>query len=126
MTNEIQYYRLPQFENIYLEDSFVTGIYELDGTLVFNLEVILTEPHPKYYKPLEGEMYCYKKAKLLFSNVTNTKWEQVRMLPSIDTNNEVDFGNIDKFVFNNSEYYLTGCWGEVTIECGAVDLFLLD
>jgi len=121
----MQYYQLPQLENIYLEDSFVTGIYKSNDALVFNLDVVLTESHPNYEKPLDGEAYCYKRAKLVFPKISNIEWTNIEIMPSIDVNKEVDFGNIDTFVFNNNEYHLTGGWGEVNIKSEPVNLYFI-
>ncbi len=60
------YWELPGLEQVYLEESWVLGI-EVDQQLAaFQLELVLTEDHPRYQPPRPGEQYCYAPARLVF------------------------------------------------------------
>lgn len=125
MKNEIQYYNIPDLQNIYLEDSFVLKVIENKSQLIFYMDVVLTEEHSFYSLPKNDEPYCYKKAELLFSNCYKIDWIKKAFTPSIDANGEIDFGNIDTFTYANNNYHLIGSWGEVKIKCDLVKVNFL-
>lgn len=50
----MNYYELPFFKCVYFEDSYVLGIEEKSESLVFYLEVVLTEENPLYMPPKPG------------------------------------------------------------------------
>ena len=54
------------------------------------LEVVLTENYPSYAPPSFQEQYCYKKAKLRFSNAKQIKWIEKTNVFFTDANNEID------------------------------------
>ncbi|WP_338514813.1 hypothetical protein VRC24_12195 [Pseudomonas poae] len=122
----MNYYEIPSLSNIYFEDSYVLSIREREGSLVFELEAVLTENHPKYKKPQEGEMYCYRNIFLCFLNVDSFEWFDRRFMVYADASGEFDYGNIDSFVGCDGGYELTGDWGQVAIKGQAVDVIIED
>ena len=38
------------------------------------------------------------------------------MIPYLDANNEIDFGNIDEFFYEDEFYNLSGDWGTLKIQ----------
>lgn len=121
-----KYYEWNDFEHVYLEDSFVLGIEELEEQVIFNLAVVLVESHPLYVTPKEDEQYCYKRGRIFFHNVESVRWINKNMQPATDANGEVDFGNIDVFELTVNGYYLEGSWGEMTIKSSKPLLTWLD
>jgi hypothetical protein len=117
MSSKINYYELPDLENIYLEDSYLLNIRIRDGNIELIVEAVLLENHPLYSPPLPGEQYCYRNITISFPRpkVYNlvTKEPIVRSIPRNEIIN--DFGNIDEFYRTNNLYYLKGEWGELTI-----------
>ena len=122
----MDYYGIPSLSNIYLEDSYVLSVREAEGSLVFELEAVLTENHPKYKKPQEGEMHCYRKVLLRFLNVDSIEWLDRRFMAYKDASGEFDYGNIDSFVSCDGGYELTSDWGRVAIKGQAVDVIVED
>lgn len=111
-----EYYELNEFENIYLEDSYVLGVLEKDDAIEFEVDMVLTEKHPLYEIRPGNEQYCYRKAKIIFSEVQDVEWNEKRMEKFTDATGEVDYGNIDELYFENGTYYLVGDWGRVKIK----------
>ncbi|GAA5151963.1 hypothetical protein [Amycolatopsis dongchuanensis] len=109
------YPEFPDLTDVYLEDSYVLGISETPGTVVFSLDLVLTPGHPRYQAPPPDEQYCYAKAELVFAEVTGVRWPRRSDLTFTDAAGEVDLGNIDTMVYRNDHYELTGDWGEVHI-----------
>lgn len=118
----MNYFEIASHSNIYLEDSYVLGIREDNNRVVFYLDVVLTEEHPAYQPPKQGEQYCYQKAELCFINVKVCKWISKKFKAFSDATEEQDYGNIDSLTEEHGVYFLRGDWGEVQIECDYVDL----
>jgi hypothetical protein len=111
----MNYYDIPDLENIYLEDSFVLGIKESADNVVFAMEFVLTKKHPEYSLPQKDEQYCYRKGSLSFNRCRKITWHNKSFEQFVDKNGEVDLGNIDSFTKNNSANVLEGDWGEIEI-----------
>ena len=100
----MEYYQIPSLSDIYLEDSYVLAMHEYDDRVVFDLEAVLTEGHPSYTQPREGEQYCYRKAALVFRDISTVKWLKKNFTPFSDAAGEIDYGNIDSFTKDNGCY----------------------
>lgn len=122
----MDYYQIPALSNVYLEDSYVLAIHEYDDRLVFDLDVVLTEDHPSYEQPKEGEQYCYRRASLCFSGVSYFEWIRRRFIQFSDAAGESDYGNIDTFSKDDDRYSLAGDWGEVRFSCSFIELAFVD
>ena len=68
------YWDLPGFENVYLEDSWVTGINATPGNVFIEVDLVLREKHPAYSPPRHGEQYCYHPATIRFEGVSALSW----------------------------------------------------
>lgn len=110
-----KYYEWDNFKSIYLEDSFVLGVYESERQISFVVEMVLTEDHPMYSPPREDEQYCYKKGKIVFKDLKGIRWLNRNMQPFTDADESEDYGNIDSFELSSEGYHLLGDWGEVII-----------
>jgi len=104
------------FSKVYLEDSYVLEVKENTNAIEFLMEFVLTEKHPDYAPPKPNEQYCYKKGEIIFSNIKHINWIEQSFNPIEDADGEIDYGNIDSFVFEDGKYHLEGEWGEVLIE----------
>jgi len=110
-----KYYEWDKFKYIYLEDSFVLEVKESEKEISFTIDAVLTEKHPMYSSPRQGEQYCYKKAKIVFKNLKNNKWLERNSISFTDADGHKDYGNIDSFELSSEGYHLLGDWGEVII-----------
>jgi hypothetical protein len=119
MTNQMDredYFNLPGFSGIYLEDSYVLDIVQSSDALVFKMEFVLREEHELYSPPKAGEQYCYKRGRLVFPNARNITWLRRTMNPIKDATGSIDYGNIDSFYVSEGRYHLEGEWGAVVVE----------
>lgn len=116
------YDKLPLFEGVFLEDSFVLDISARQEKIEFQLEIVLTENHPLYNEPIKNEAYCYKNAKLSFKDFHNAQWLEKNENYFTDALGEIDYGNIDFFHLNGKNFELGGDWGHLIIEDGKVNL----
>ncbi|HVW39840.1 MAG TPA: hypothetical protein VHC18_00665 [Amycolatopsis sp.] len=109
------YDQFPDLAGVYLEDSYVLAIREDADTVSFALEAVLTPQHPRYRPPQPDEQYCYAKANLVFTSVSEVRWLERSGLVFTDATGEADLGNIDTMNYTNDHYELTGDWGQVQI-----------
>ena len=114
------YYDWEGFADIYLEDSFVLRICESSDEITFTVEAVLTENHPLYTPPENDEQYCYKKAKIVFQDLSSVVWVNRDETPFKDVSGEEDYGNIDVFQLLNGRYRLSGDWGELEVTSSSV------
>jgi hypothetical protein len=110
-TTRTSYFQLRGFEHLYLEDSFVLEVLRHSDRLTLKLEVVLQVSHKLYEKPKAGEQYCYRKADLVFPNLTEISWLRIGDQRFADASGSSDYGNIDEFFFANGIYHLDGDWG---------------
>jgi len=112
---KVNYYDFKGFENIFLEDSFVLNLIITPLIFTIDLELILTQNHFLYQKPLPNELYCYRKAQIKFSNVESIIWTDKIQQPLTDASGEMDFGNIDEFLLIDGTYKIFGELGNLEI-----------
>jgi len=111
----LNYWQLPGFENIYLEDSYVLSINANTISIKILLEAVLTENHPLYTPALSGEQYCYRQMTVYFPHPQTYDLVLNNISAIADPDGSVDYGNIDVFFMADDKYYLRGEWGELTI-----------
>jgi hypothetical protein len=113
------YEALRGLEHLYLEDSWVLGVYESDKSITFDLDAVLTEQHPDWHPPQPGEQYAYSRLALVFPGIRRIEWLDRGGPPAVDASGEHDWGNIDSFLLDNGVYELEGGWGHVRLESEA-------
>jgi hypothetical protein len=109
------YETIPGLEHLYLEDSWVLGVFESRASLSFDLEAVLTEQHPQWHPPKPGEPYAYRRVSLTFPTMRTIEWLHRGRAPATDAAGEQDWGNIDSFVVENDVYELEGDWGHMRV-----------
>jgi hypothetical protein len=123
MTSMISYQEWPGFEDIYLEDSFVETIEFKRGTLAFRMDMVLCESHPSYIPPAADEQHCYNTCYIIFPNIINIEWKEMRIVPSRDPDGSIDFGSIDRLVaVADDQFEMEGDWGVITVNSDRPDI----
>jgi hypothetical protein len=110
-----QYYEFPDLAAVYLEDSFVLAVDEASDAVSFTIDAVLTERHPEYRPPSEGERYCHRRASLIIDGATAIHWVRRGDQVFTDANNETDLGEIDAMTYQDDHYDMEGSWGNVHI-----------
>lgn len=114
------YWELPGLEQVYLEDSWVLGIEVDQQHAAFQLELVLTQDHPRYQPPRPGEQYCYAPARLVFEGAEQVELRPSGAPPATDASGEQDLGHIDTLRQVDGEYIATGDWGALRVGGGRV------
>lgn len=109
------YWEIPGFEGLYLEDSWVLSVVAQPGVLELVVDLVLHESHPSYRPPSADEQYCYRRGVVRFERVSKLTWEERGGVPSIDAAGEMDYGSIDALRSTENGYLLEGGFGRVAV-----------
>ncbi len=114
------YWGIPGFEYLYLEDSWVTGIQVTPAQLEIEVDLVLREEHSAYAIPTPGEQYCYRAGTIRFTGVSALRWEGQGRVAAVDAAGEQDYGSIDTFDHDGNGYALTGDFGRIEVVAGGL------
>ncbi len=114
----------PLLPGVMLEDSLVLGWQIQGDMLVFEIEASLWPGHAAYDPPRPNEWTCYKRARLIFQDVTAVHGLAARAdpRPHVGDDGVEDFGTIDVLRRHPGGYRITGEFGDVVISARAVCL----
>ncbi len=108
--------------DVLLEDSWVLSVWPADGSLAFDLDVVLTPSHPKYVGPVPGKQHDYRRAHLVVTG-DELHVDLSGAPPAIGPSDETDLGHIDTWLVEDSgRSVLEGDWGTASVVSPAVDL----
>lgn len=111
-----EYWKLPGFECIYLEDSWVTDVVVSPGAVEIAMDLVLRECHPLYRPPLPTEQYCYHRGSVRFDEVEEATWTNRSKPPTIDASGELDYGSIDSFSSSEGRHLIEGGFGRISVK----------
>lgn len=112
--------QLEVFKGIDLNDSFVLDWNYENNCLRLELDASIW-PESKYYvEPKLNEYTCYRKAILQFVNTVAVSGLKPKsaVMSSTDPDGSIDYGNIDTLQVADSEFELTGDFGNIKISGG--------
>ena len=115
---------MDSMDGVDLQDSFILGWTVSENEFFIQLEASIWPSSVHYTKPKPNEYTCYKKAVLTFSDFTyiESVKEQSEITPTTDLDSSLDYGNIDSFSKTESGFFISACFGSVTINSGKVVL----
>lgn len=102
------YWDIPDFEGLYLEDSWVLDVAARPGVLELAVDLVLRESHPGYEAPKAGEQYCHRRGVIRFEDVSSLRWEGRGLVPATDATGERDYGTVDALSVNDDIYMIEG------------------
>ncbi len=119
------YSEIDEFSSYFLEDSYVLAIMAKSGSMILNLEVVLTPEHPDYSADHPGEQHCYRRGRLVFSGVTDLNWKGQGVQPARDASGELDYGGIDSWlVESGGRHRLEGDFGVIEVIASRAEILL--
>ena len=118
----MHYSTIPDFEHVYLEDSFVIGWRIGPDSVEFELDLVLTESHDLFRPPGTDQLYCYRRARLRFPCVRRLAWVQIASARTVEADAEMDYGNIDFLDQVGDQYVAEGDWGKLEVVSGRPEL----
>ena len=113
----VEYSRIAGLENFYFEDSWVLSVTAKVNVLEIELELVLTEDHWAYVTPGPKDKYSYRRALLIFGEMTDFTWREIASRPNPGVGDEApDYGNIDRFQSVDDCYELEGDFGQILVK----------
>ncbi len=111
-------------DGIDLQDSFVLGWEVSENQFSIQLEASIWPSSVHYFEPKPNEYTCYKKAVLTFSDFSSISCVngQSAIEPTTDIDGSIDYGNIDSLIKTESGFFISACFGNVSISNGKVVL----
>lgn len=110
--------------HVYLEDSWVLALWPSENELAFDLEAVLTDGHPDYLGPAEGEQYDYRRARLTLHGQVSCALSGAA--PATDRAGTADLGHIDAWTLDDAGVsLLAGDWGEARVSGARVEFVLV-
>jgi hypothetical protein len=121
----VKYDNDPRFKGYYLEDSYVLGIREAATQVILDLLVVLTPEHPDYKPPAKDQQHCYRRATLMFDEVSEQTWIERNERTFTDADRSTDLGNIDRLEIGpGNRYELEGDWGRLRLSASKGSMLL--
>jgi hypothetical protein len=117
------YTSISGLEEVVLEDSYVLDVTVKPRLVIFDLDVVLTDLHPRYTAH-DGAFACFLLGRLQFFNARNVTWLEQDIEPSTDRSGQKDYGNIDFFTWEGTTFILEGSWGKMNVVASKVALEL--
>jgi hypothetical protein len=117
---------LNRLKGIDLSDSFVLN-WSFGDTFSITIEASVWPESKFYFKPLNHEYTCYRKAILTFSDFSHCVGvkEQASCIPTRDLDGTFDYGNIDSLTKTENGYEISGDFGNVVVLGGDFSLRFL-
>jgi len=111
-------------DGIDFQDSFVLGWEVSENQFSIQLEASIWPSSVHYVKPKPNEYTCYKKAVLTFSDFSSISCVngQSAIEPTTDIDGSIDYGNINSLIKTESGFFISACFGNISISNGKVVL----
>lgn len=120
----VSYEDIPALTGLDLEESYVLDIAVLETSLVLTLDLVLTSEHEGYTSPRPGEQHCFRRARVKISDARSVRWVKKIMRAFRDSSGETDYGSIDSWLLDGDLAVISGDWGVLEVNGGAVSLEL--
>jgi len=111
---------------ILFEGSYVLALEIAPYSLKMVMDFEILPSHPNYSHPKSDERACFRQGTLKIVNFIKLTWNASGLLPTIDANQEIDWGCLDEFSVLNHEWHLAGDWGSINIDGGALEIAITE
>jgi hypothetical protein len=118
------YSELPELAELILEESFVLAVEATPGSVMFEMDFVLTPQHPQYAPPPASERECFRRGTLRLTGVTQLQWDEQGAAPATDATGEKDLGHIDSFQWESKRLVFEGDWGRLAVVGDGVEVSL--
>ncbi len=109
--------------HVYLEDSWVLGVYPSAQMFAFELDAVLTPTHPATGALRRASSYDHRRARLVLCGPVHCALSGAP--PALNNDGTRDVGNIDTWILDDSgPSVLSGDWGAAEVRAERVDLSL--
>jgi hypothetical protein len=107
----------PRFKGIDFERSYLTGVIYDDSSLTLEMDFHLTELHPDYAAPQEGEDGCYRSGFIRFADIEDL---QIDKAPG----QVEDYSIVYSVSGDGQRFEFSSGWGQVKVAARSVRIAL--
>ena len=107
---------LPEFGDVYLEDSCFLGIVAEGRNLRLRMLFVLTRGHPNFAMPSDSEGRCYREGSLLAKEPRIVSWQAGKPTVSIDPDGTYDFDSLQLFQLSPTRFRILTEWFDAVLE----------
>ena len=107
----------PRFKGIDFQNSYLTGVIYDDESLTLEMDFSLTELHPNYKAPQEGDEGCFQGGYIRFADIEDLQIDKAR--EDVD-----DYSVIYSVSGDGQRFAFSSGWGEVKVSAKSVRLAL--
>ncbi len=111
----------PRFEGLDFGRSFLLGVIYDDESLTLEMDFNLTEQHPRYVAPAEGESGCYRGGYVRFADIQDL---QIDKAPVSDEGQPADYSVIYSVSGDGERFSISTGWGNVKVSARAIRVAL--
>lgn len=110
----------PRFEGIDFVRSYLLGVIYDDESLTLELDFNLTEGHPNYSVPQEGEEGCFRGGYVRFADIEDLQIDKARPAEG----EAPDYSVIYSVAGDGNKFEFSCGWGEIKVAAGSVRVAL--
>lgn len=114
------YLEIPELAKLVLEESYVLGVEEGDGTIEIRLDAVLARDHPELRPPRPGEWAYIREAVIRFTSVSEFSWT-ARMPPATDATGSASWDGFESVTRDGNLYRLAGDVGNLTFRAERIE-----
>jgi hypothetical protein len=106
----------PRFEGIDFEHSYLLGVIYDDESLTLEMDFRLTETHPEFVAPQDGDEGCYRGGFIRFADIDDLQIEKAKA----DAGGEPDYSVIYSVSGDGKDFEFSCGWGEIKVAARSV------
>lgn len=115
---------LPEYEGVYLEDSYILGLVAEGNNLRLPMEFALTIDHPHYAAPIAGEAHCFRKGSILIEEPKIMEWNAGTPSLARDAAGIFDFGRLELYRAGPTLFRVHTEWFDMTVDAKRLALVI--
>ena len=110
----------PRFDGIDFVRSYLTGVIYDDESLSLELDFYLTQGHPRYVAPEQGEEGCFRGGYIRFGDIDDLQIDKAKPVEG----QEEDYSIIYSAAGDGQHFEFSTGWGEIKVAAGSVRIAL--
>ena len=103
----------PRFKGIDFENSYLTGVIYDDESLTLEMDFSLTELHPDYAAPQDGEDGCYRGGYIRFADIDELEIDKA---PGVVE----DYSIVYSVAGDGQRFEFSSGWGQIKVTAKSV------
>jgi hypothetical protein len=106
----------PRFKGIDFEHSYLLGVIYDDESLTLEMDFRLTDTHPEYAAPQDGDEGCYRGGFIRFADIDDLQIDKART----DGDEAADYSVIHSVSGDGTNFEFSCGWGEIKVAARSV------